>query len=195
MKNENVYFLKSCTKKSQFPEFPHPEFAFMGRSNVGKSSLLNTLLGQKNLVKTGSKPGVTQTINFFIVNDNKSFVDLPGFGYAKLPSEMRKKFMPMIKEYAESRENLKLVFLLIDIRRVPGEFEKDIISFLASLKIATAITLTKSDKLSNNEIAKSIKKIESALGIGKDSIFITSSKNKKGKKELLSIIEEFSKKG
>ncbi len=193
MKNNNAYFLKSCTKKNQFPVFPYPEFAFMGRSNVGKSSLLNTILGQKDLVKTGSKPGVTKTINFFIVNDNKSFVDLPGFGYAKLPSDMRKKFMPMIKEYAGARDNLKLVFLLIDIRRIPGDFEKEIINYLASLKIPTAITLTKSDKLSNNEIANSIKKIEAALEISRDSIFITSAKDKKGKKELLSLIEEFSK--
>ncbi len=192
MKDGNVYFLRSCTKKDQFPKFTHPEFAFMGRSNVGKSSLLNTLLGKKDLVKTGSKPGVTKTINFFVVNDNKSFVDLPGFGYAKLPSETRKKFMPMIMDYAKARKNLKLVFLLIDIRRTPGDFEHEIIEFLASLKIPTAITLTKSDKLSKNERRKSIQKMEETLGIGRDYIFITSSKNKEGKKELLSLIEEFS---
>jgi GTP-binding protein len=97
MKIKKEYYLTSCVKSSQFPSFTHPEFAFFGRSNVGKSSLLNMLLGQKGLVKTGARPGVTQTINFFIVNDNRSFADLPGIGYAKLPMNIKKKFMPMIK--------------------------------------------------------------------------------------------------
>ena len=192
MKIKSVSFLKSCTNASQFPEFDYPEFAFFGRSNVGKSSLLNMILGQRNLVKTGSRPGVTKTINFFIVNDSRSFADMPGFGYAKLPMEIKKKLLPMIKEYIEKRENLKLAFLLIDIRRVPGDYESDIISLLTSKKVSVVITLTKCDKLSNNQRAKSIAAIQKALDIGRDSIFLTSSETGEGKKELLGLIDEFS---
>ena len=192
MKVKSVSFLKSCTNSSQFPEFNYPEFAFFGRSNVGKSSLLNMILGQKNLVKTGSIPGVTKTINFFIVNDNRSFADMPGFGYAKLPKEIKNKFQPMIKEYIDKRENLKLAFVLIDIRRIPGDYEKDIISLLTNNKISVVITLTKCDKLSNNQRSKSIANIQKALDIDRDSIFLTSAETGEGKKELLGVIEEFS---
>lgn len=192
MKIKKVYFLKSCVKASQFPDFTYPEFAFMGRSNVGKSSLLNMILSKKDLVKTGARPGVTKMVNFFIVNDNRSFVDLPGFGYAKLPADMRKKFLPMIKDYVNARENLKIVFLLVDIRRVPGDFEKDIISFLSQKEVSVAICLTKCDKLSKNQRTKNIQNIINALGIDRDSMFITSATSGEGKKELLNLIEEFS---
>jgi len=192
MKIKSVSFLKSCTNTSQFPGFDYPEFAFFGRSNVGKSSLLNMILGQKDLVKTGSRPGVTQTINFFIVNDNRSFVDLPGFGYAKLPMSIKKKLLPMINEYIEKRENLKLAFLLIDIRRVPGDYEKDIIELFAKNRVPVVITLTKCDKLSKNQRQKNISDIQKSLGIDKNSIFLTSSETNEGKKELLMLIDEFS---
>ncbi len=192
MNIKKAYYLTSCVKSSQYPSFSHPEFAFFGRSNVGKSSLLNMLLGQKGLVKTGARPGVTQTINFFIVNDNRSFADLPGIGYAKLPISLKKKFMPMIKEYINSRENLKLAFVLVDARRTPGDYEHDLISLLIDKKIPVAITLTKCDKLSKNELAKSINEISNTLEIGKESIFITSAKTNTGRKELLSLIDDFS---
>lgn len=192
MKIKTVAFLKSCTKSEHFPGYDFPEFAFFGRSNVGKSSLLNMILSQKDLVKTGSRPGVTQTINFFVVNDNRSFVDLPGFGYAKLPMAIKKKLLPMIKEYIEKRENLKLAFLLIDIRRVPGDYEQDIIELLAKNDVPVVITLTKCDKLSKNQRQKNISEIQKALEIDRDSIFLTSSETNEGKKELLMLIDEFS---
>lgn len=192
MKIKSVAFLKSCTNSSHFPDYDYPEFAFFGRSNVGKSSLLNMILGQKDLVKTGSRPGVTQTINFFVVNDNRSFVDLPGFGYAKLPMTLRKKLFPMIKEYIEKRENLKLAFLLIDIRRVPGDYEHDIIELLAENEVPVVITLTKCDKLSKNQRQKNINEIQKSLEIERDSIFLSSSETSEGKKELLMLIDEFS---
>jgi GTP-binding protein len=190
MKIKSAEFLKSCTAAEQFPQFEYPEFAFFGRSNVGKSSLLNMLLGKKDLVKTGSRPGVTTMINFFIVNDNKSFVDLPGFGYAKLPAPMRKKFMPLIKEYVQNRENLKLAFMLVDIRRTPGDYEEEIIAFLTDRKIPVAITITKADKLSKNQRAKRIKEIETSLGISSDSIFLSSATTGEGKRELLNLITD-----
>ena len=192
MNIKKAYFLKSCVKNSQFPEYAYPEFAFFGRSNVGKSSLLNMLLSQKNLVKTGSRPGVTQRINFFIVNDNTSFADLPGIGYAKLPKSIKKQFAPMIKSYITSRDNLRLAFLLVDARRTPGDYEQDLINLLVENEIPVAITLTKCDKLSKNELSKSISNISKTLNINADSIFITSSKTNAGRKELLSLIDDFS---
>lgn len=193
MKIKNAYFLKSCVSTTQFPSFAFPEFAFLGRSNVGKSSLLNMLLGQKDLVKTGARPGVTQAINFFIVNENSSFVDLPGFGYAKVPADIKKKFIPMIKGYLESRENLKLAFLLIDIRRTPGDFEEDILAFMETHRIPVAVTLTKCDKLSGNQRKKRIQEIMDTMGIGRDSIFLSSCKTGEGKKDILSVISDYIK--
>jgi len=195
MKIKSAYFLKSCAARKQFPEYPFPEFAFLGRSNVGKSSLMNMVMGQKDLVKTGSRPGVTQTINFFIVNDNSSFVDLPGFGYAEVPLELKKKFMPLIRSYLESRDNLKLAFLLVDIRRTPGDFEEEILDFLGQHGIPAIITITKADKLSGNQRKKRISEIMAAMGLPRDSIILSSCKTGEGKKELLSVIGDFIRPG
>src|SRR4030042_3376497 len=115
LKVKNVYFLKSCTKTSGFPEFNYPEFAFFGRSNVGKSSLINMLMGKRDLVKTGARPGVTKMINFFILNDAISLVDMPGYGYAKLPREQKKNFLPMMKSYITKKKNIRAAFVLMDI--------------------------------------------------------------------------------
>jgi GTP-binding protein len=186
-------FLKSCTKPSQFPNFPYPEFAFLGRSNVGKSSLLNMVLSRKDLVKTGSKPGVTKTINFFTVNDNLSFADLPGYGYAKLPAQLRKSFLPMIRSYIEARENLRMVFLLVDIRRDPDDFERDILDLCMENRRPVAVVLTKTDKVGTNELPRRRKKIIGALGIPEESTILSSTLKGKGKKEILSVIGEFSK--
>ena len=193
MKFKNVVFLKSCKKAADFPKYPYPEFAFLGRSNVGKSSLINMITGIKNLVKTGSRPGLTQLVNFFIADDKISIVDLPGYGYAKAPEEIRSSFMPMIKSYIAARENLKLAFLLIDIRRVPDEREKDILGLLANAKVPIAIIMTKCDKLSNNQIQSAIAKTTKFFEIEPDSVFITSAETQKGKKEILGLIFEFSK--
>ena len=195
MKIKNAYFLKSCVSASHFPSYPFPEFAFLGRSNAGKSSLLNMILGQKDLVKTGARPGVTQAINFFIVNDNSSFVDLPGFGYAKIPAEIRKKFMPLIKNYLEGRDNLKVAFLLIDIRRTPGDFEEDMLEFLEKNRVPAVITLTKCDKLSGSQRKKRIQEIMDTLDISRDSIFLTSCKTGEGKREILSVVSDFIRQG
>jgi len=189
MKFNNAKFIKSCEYPDDFPKYSLPEFAFFGRSNTGKSSLINMILGTKNLVKTGSKPGVTRLINFFTTDDPFSFADLPGFGYAKVPLNVKQKFMPMVKSYAQNRKNLRLAFLLMDIRRIPGDFENEMISFLSGLKIPTAIVLTKCDKLSANKRNESFKKILSATGLSQNSFLFSSAHTGEGKKELRSLIK------
>jgi GTP-binding protein len=187
----NIQFVKSCASASQFPRYQHPEIAFLGRSNVGKSSLINMLMKKKNLVKTGSKPGVTKTVNFFLLNDSISIADLPGFGYAKVPLEIKKAFLPLIRKYIDSRENLKLAFLLIDIRRTPDRFEMELLSHLAKRRVPAAITLTKCDKLSRNQREQRIRLIAGELGISSDALFLTSAKSGDGRREMLRLIEEY----
>lgn len=191
MKIKEVHFLKSCTAPSQFPRYSWPEFAFFGRSNVGKSSLINMLLKKKDLVKTGSRPGVTKMINFFLLNETISIADMPGFGYARLPHNIRKDFLPLIKNYIEKRDNLRLAFLLIDIRRTPGSFEIDLIDLLARRQIPSAITLTKCDKLSRSQCAQRMRHISEELGISRESLFPTSSKTGAGRREILGLIGEY----
>jgi GTP-binding protein len=188
MKIKKAFFLKSCSSVKDFPEYPFPEFAFMGRSNVGKSSLINMITGRKDLVKIGSRPGVTKSINFFLLNDNTSLADLPGFGYSKLPKELKKTFLPLIRSYINSRKNLRLAFLLIDIRRVPDEFEREIITLLSSRDIPVAIIATKCDKLSKSQRKINGEKIAAALFIKTDSIFFSSAKTREGRKEILDLI-------
>jgi len=184
-------FLKSCPRMALFPKYQYPECAFFGRSNVGKSSLINMIAGIRDLVKTGSRPGVTQAVNFFVINEALSFADLPGFGYAKVPEEIKKKFRPLIMDYIKERENLKLAFLLIDIRRVPDHHEHEIMALLAQKRVPTVITLTKCDKLSKNQRTKAVAEIKAALDIEIDSMFFTSTKTGEGKKEMLQLIEDF----
>lgn len=191
MKIREVHFLKSCTAPSQFPKYSWPEFAFLGRSNVGKSSLINMLMKKKDLVKTGSRPGVTKTVNFFLLNDEISLADLPGFGYAKVPQEIRKAFLPLIKNYIEKRDNLRLAFLLIDIRREPDSFERDLLALLAKRRVPVAITLTKCDKLSRNQCAQRMRLIGDELGISRDALFPTSAKTDAGRREMLGLIGEY----
>lgn len=188
LKIKHVHFLKSCTKVKEYPLYNYPEFAFLGRSNVGKSSLINMLVNRHDLVKTGSRPGVTQTINFFVLNDSISLVDLPGYGFAKVPANLKKSFIPMVKSYLSSKRNIKLVFMLIDIRRKPGDFEHEILSYLMENKIPVAVTVTKSDKLSKNQRIKNLRLIENELGLEKDSLFITSSESGEGKKDILKLL-------
>jgi GTP-binding protein len=192
MKIKDVHFLKSCVDIKEFPDQGHPEIAFLGRSNVGKSSLINMLVNKKNLVKTGSKPGVTKTVNFFILNSAISIADLPGFGYANVPIKLKKTFLPLIRKYIMNRGNLKLAFLLIDIRRTPDRMELDLMRLLSGNKIPVAVTLTKCDKVSRNNLARQIKVISGELGLDGDSLFATSAKTRLGRNELLGLIAEYS---
>ncbi len=132
---KQVDFIKSATKPSQYPEDGLPEIAFAGRSNVGKSSLINCLVQRKSMVKTSSKPGCTQLINFFTVNESLSFVDLPGYGYAKVSKKIRSQWQPMVETYLSCRKNLLGLILLIDIRRDPEKEELDLVRWLNKKKL------------------------------------------------------------
>lgn len=187
MKVTGAVFVKSAIRPKDFPAEKLPEFAFFGRSNVGKSSLINMLAGKKGLVKTGSTPGVTQTINFFRINNSCHFVDLPGLGFAKAPKEVKDTFYPMILNYLTSKRDLRIAFLLVDCRRTPGDYEEEIIAMLAEAHIPTALVATKCDKLSKSKLAVQLTKIAKILNVDKADIFMTSAKSGAGKKELLGI--------
>lgn len=163
MKIVSAEFIKSAVKPADFPKEKLPEIAIVGRSNVGKSSLINTLLSRKGLAKTSSTPGRTQLINFFRINHKLVFVDLPGYGYAKVSASVRKSWQPMIEGYLKDRENLKGVVLIMDIRRPPEDEEDMLLDFLSSFSIPSILALTKADKLSGNEKIKHLRLFKKSL--------------------------------
>ncbi|MBF0209490.1 MAG: YihA family ribosome biogenesis GTP-binding protein [Desulfamplus sp.] len=178
-------FVKSAVNPSHFPEPEFPEVAFAGRSNVGKSSLINTILNRKNLVKTSSKPGCTQLINFFKINNNLFFVDLPGYGYAKVSKEIRSKWGDMIERYLRQRANLMGVVLLIDIRREPQQEEFQLMEWLVNRGIPCLRVLTKADKLSNQKQINRINEMSKILMCKKEDIILFSATSKQGKDDIL----------
>jgi GTP-binding protein len=178
---KSAEFVTSAVKQTQYPPEDLPEIAFAGRSNVGKSSLINTLVNRKRLVKTSSTPGRTQLINFFDINNNLTFVDLPGYGYAKVPAAVRKKWGPMIETYLSTRQTLKGVVIILDIRRQPREEEQNLIHWLAHYSIAGILVLTKTDKLSKTKVTKQHNAIIRALAVEKDDAILFSAKTRRGK--------------
>ncbi len=189
MKIVSSEFIKSAAKASHYPDDEYPEIAFAGRSNVGKSSLINTLINRKRLVKTSSTPGRTQLINFFLINKLFSFVDLPGYGYAKVPQAVKKQWGPMIEKYLSARKILYGVVLIVDIRRTPGESEINFIDWLNSYNINTILVVTKSDKLSKTKRAKQIVMIGNTLDVNPDSLICFSAKSGMGKDLIWKAIE------
>ncbi len=186
-------FVISNTEVGRCPKPDKPEFAFIGRSNVGKSSLINLLTGRKSLAKISVKPGKTQTINHFIIDTQWYLVDLPGYGFASVSKVSREGFGKMIEEYFTQRENLYCTFILIDSRLPPQKIDVDFIEWLGRKKVPIAIVLTKEDKLSRNEFEKSKSRFTKAmLEIWEElpPLFISSTVTKKGKKEILDFISQ-----
>lgn len=190
---KSAKFVTSATEPSQYPPADLPEVAFAGRSNVGKSSLINTLVNRKHLVKTSSTPGRTQLINFFNINNSIGFVDLPGYGYAKVPVSVRKKWGPMTETFLSTRETLKGIVVIMDIRRAPGTEESDLLHWLEHYNIARIPVITKADKLSRNKQIRQVDNIVRALGIARAEVILFSAKTRLGKdavwEAILSLID------
>ena len=181
---KSAEFVTSAAKPAQYPPALLPEIAFAGRSNVGKSSLINTLVNRKRLVKTSSTPGRTQLINFFDINQQVGFVDLPGYGYAKVPVSIRKQWGQMIETYISGRQTLKGVVVIMDIRRIPRQEELNLLGWLAHYSIAGISVLTKTDKLSKNKQTKQHHLIARTLERDKDDFILFSAKTRRGKDAL-----------
>lgn len=178
-------------KASQFPVHEMPEIAFAGKSNVGKSSLLNTLLNRKALARTSSQPGKTQTINFYSVQDTYMFVDLPGYGYAKVSKAERERWGKLIEGYLQERENLKKIILLIDIRHEVGANDKMMYDWISHYHDEVIVVATKMDKIKRSQVQKHLSVIRKGLGLTpQDKLIAFSSETKQGKEELWKVIEE-----
>ena len=179
-----------AVKPSQYPPDNLKEIAFAGRSNVGKSSLLNLLTGRKKLAKVSGSPGKTRTINFYLINDAFRIVDLPGYGYAKVSKSMSQEWGGMIEQYLQTRQNLLKVVQLVDIRHEPSKQDVEMYEYLRYYGLDGIVVATKADKVSRNQIPKQIKQIRKTLTLGEDDIVIPVSALKRtGYEELLDVIE------
>ena len=179
-----------CGITSKIPDNPFNEVAFAGKSNVGKSSMINALLNRKSLARTSAQPGKTQTINFYNVNDDLYFVDLPGYGYAKVSVEVKAKWGKMIERYLKKSKMLKCIFLLIDIRHDPSANDKLMYDWIVSNGYKPVIIATKLDKLKRSQIQKHVKMVREGLGLAKEDILIPfSAETKQGRDEIWDFIE------
>lgn len=193
MKIHSATFISSFTDIRKYPAPEKPEFAFIGRSNVGKSSLINALTQQKKLAKTSVKPGKTQTINHFLINEAWYLVDLPGYGYASVSKSTREGFGRMIEEYVAKRENISCLFVLIDSRLEPQKIDLSFINWAGGQGVPLGIIFTKADKLNKNELNKNIRQFEKALLEEWDEtppMLVTSAETKQGREEVLAFIDE-----
>jgi GTP-binding protein len=193
MQISSATFVISNTSYEKCPKEILPEYAFIGRSNVGKSSLINMLAGVKKLAKTSTTPGKTQLINHFIINESWYLADLPGYGYAKTSKDTRAKWEKMIKDYLLKRKNLLTTFLLVDSRIEPQQSDLDVMEWMGENGIPFTIIFTKTDKLTRNEIAKNIGHYKKSLGESWDELpdmILSSATTKLGKEEILDFIEQ-----
>ena len=182
----NVSFLKSITNIKDKPTPKLPELAVVGRSNVGKSSLINSIFNQKKLAKISSTPGKTRLINYFLVNNKFYFVDLPGYGFARVSKQDTEKWKKMIENYLKDNSDLRLVLLLVDSRRGIMQIDITTMDWLEYYKINYKIVLTKVDKISNNELSKTKSKVIEQ--IEDENVMVFSSKNGKGRNELINLL-------
>lgn len=189
MKINSINLPVTAVRKSQYPIDLKPEFLLVGRSNVGKSSFINALVNRKNFARTSATPGKTQTLNFYLINDNFYLVDVPGYGYAKVSKKLKSKFGMIIEDYLEERENLKHVFMLIDFRHKPTSDDVMMYEFLKYYNIPLTIVATKADKVKKSSYDKNKKIILATLGINEEDLILFSTVLKIGKEEVLGKIE------
>lgn len=188
IKNVNLEIV--CGVTSTIPETDKPEVAFAGKSNVGKSSLINALMNRKSLARTSAQPGKTQTINFYNINDAMYLVDLPGYGYAKVSQSEKEKWGKLIERYLKTSGNLKAVFLLVDIRHDPGANDKQMYEWITYNGYKPIIIATKLDKIKRSQVQKQLKAIRLGLGMEKDSVLIPfSAETKQGREEIWELMD------
>ncbi len=191
MKVQSATFVKSALRPEDFPRDGRPEVAFVGRSNVGKSTLLNALLGRKGLAKTSGTPGKTRTINFFDVNNAFYFVDLPGYGYAKVPKAMKLEWQQWMTSYLKDRGPLCLAVSLVDARHAPSAQDQEMLDLLEDAEVPTLIVATKVDKLKRSERQPNLARIRKTIGLESDALVLPfSGVSKEGVRELWQIIAE-----
>jgi GTP-binding protein len=192
-KVRNAEYVKSVFSVADLPQNRFPEIAFAGRSNVGKSSVLNKLANIRNLAKISHTPGKTRLINFFLINKNLHFADLPGYGYAKVSKSMRESWGKLIEEYLEKSQNLKGVVLLIDARHEPFEADLQLLEWLDFYQREKLVVLTKIDKLSRSALLLNVKKTSKILSLNSDSVVLFSAKTGEGKERILNWISDLLK--
>lgn len=190
MKIASAVFVKSVSDNN-FLKTDYPEVAFVGRSNVGKSSIINFITNRKHLAKTSATPGKTKLINYFLINKNFLLVDLPGYGYAQVSKKEKTNWGEFLEEYLKTSKNLKCVYLLLDVRRTPTEQDEQMLEFLVYNRINVKIVVTKIDTLSRSQVNNQIMMICSRLGLCKADIIVTSSQERKGLAPLLDSIEQY----
>lgn len=189
MKISNAELIISAVRGSQYPSDSKPEFLLVGRSNVGKSSFINTMLNRKNLARTSAKPGKTQTLNFYLINDSFYFVDAPGYGFASVSKSLKDNFGAIMENYLETRDNLKMVFMLVDFRHKPTDDDIMMYDYLKHYNIPVSIICTKCDKVGNNSKNKNKKIIADTFNVKEEDITLFSSHTKIGKDVVDNIIE------
>lgn len=186
---KNVSLETVCGITSKIPQSRHPEVAFAGKSNVGKSSLINGLMNRKALARTSAQPGKTQTINYYNINDSFYLVDLPGYGYAKASEQTRRQWGRMIERYLHSSKQLKQVFLLVDIRHSPSKNDQMMYRWICECGYQPVIVATKSDKINRSQTARQIKQIRGELDAGDARIIPYSAQTKQGREEIYEVLD------
>ena len=189
MKIIQAEYITSAVDQKGLIDDGKSQFAFVGRSNVGKSSLINCLVGQKRLAKTSSTPGLTKMVNYFLINDQFYFVDLPGYGYAKTKHANKKTWASVIETYLIDNQNLRTVFVLLDLRHNPTQLDKEMINFLVFHSIPFKIIATKADKIAKSKIPQASAKLAKELALRQEMISAISSENGYGVKQLLEFVE------
>jgi GTP-binding protein len=190
MKITSAIFIKSATQPAHYPEDPYPEVAFAGKSNVGKSSLINVLVHRKKLALTSSTPGRTRLLNFFLINNRFSFVDLPGYGFARVSLEEKKNWGLMVERYLKERRTLGLVVLILDIRRDPSEDDLSLMRWLRVYNKNFIVVLTKADKVSKSRAKVRMDSIKKDLGMPVERVILFSVRTREGKTEIWNAISE-----